>query len=150
MRGRMQKNIRSLLLIMVGVGLPHVLFAQATLFTILSMLVVVFTSLIRVGLAIALVVFMWGLVMFIAQSGNEQAREVGNAVGYCCSLYDSESLGCYCLTCRHFRCHWSFDDTACTYYYILKLLFSDGLDTTLSPMTYLIVVLSWYSLWSEI
>ena len=73
----MQKNIRSLLLIMVGVGLPHVLFAQATLFTILSMLVVVFTSLIRVGLAIALVVFMWGLVMFIAQSGNEQAREVG-------------------------------------------------------------------------
>ena len=38
---------------------------------------VVAITLVPILLGIALVVFVWGLVVFIAQSGNDQAREVG-------------------------------------------------------------------------
>lgn len=73
------------LLPVLGIFLPNILFAQGvTLFSILFMALGVFTVLVRVGLAVALVVFIWGVVKMIVGIGKpgseaQQARIEGKS-----------------------------------------------------------------------
>ncbi|KKS30816.1 MAG: hypothetical protein UV60_C0006G0082 [Parcubacteria group bacterium GW2011_GWA2_43_11] len=67
------------LLPIVGIILPNILFAQATLFNIIFEAREVFVVLVQVGLAVALVVFVWGLMVFIANADNEKERDEGKS-----------------------------------------------------------------------
>jgi len=71
-------NMRFLLPIL-GFVLPHMLFAQVTLGTIIFAARNVFADLIQIALGVALVVFIWGLVVFIAKADNEREREEGKS-----------------------------------------------------------------------
>lgn len=55
---------------------PQVAAAQ-TVQDIISMIGRVLNALMPLAIGIALLVFMWGIVRFMASAGNERAREVG-------------------------------------------------------------------------
>jgi len=61
------------------VFLPVLTYAQdfAYVYSFLNSVSFVLILLMPILVGLALVVFIWGLVVFISQSGNEQAREVG-------------------------------------------------------------------------
>ena len=75
----MCKKIVPILLTVVYIVLPMCLYAQnlSYISTFVSLLIGVVNLLVPIFLGIALVVFIWGLVVFIAKSDNEQEREVG-------------------------------------------------------------------------
>ena len=58
---------------------PLIIYAQnfTYIYTFLDSVATVLFLLLPVLVGLALVMFVWGLVVFIAQSGNDQAREVG-------------------------------------------------------------------------
>ena len=57
-------------------GLPF--FAHAgTVFDVLNLLINIVTSIIPILLSLAVLVFMWGIVKFIAQAGDEKAVAEG-------------------------------------------------------------------------
>jgi hypothetical protein len=66
----------------LGVLLPSVLYAQTTVLTIINMLKSVLDDLVRVGLAVALTVFVWGVVKIImAMNGfGSDSGDVGKVI----------------------------------------------------------------------
>lgn len=75
----MNRSISVFLLSFVMLCVPLLTHAQnfAYVYIVLSSVSNVLFMLLPVLVGIALAVFVWGMVVFIAQSGSDQAREVG-------------------------------------------------------------------------